>query len=269
MYVIMDPVLLRQARVITGLSQRAAAREAGISKRQYQRIEDGDRTTNSTALAIAQALGTTLIRLGVRPAPPGRRKRSRINADAVAARATRMESLPKMLSAEDGFQYSEMGGVALREVAAAYARTGDTEEAMRLSTRLFDSEWRAEVLGDICEARVSAGDISGGIAIASGITSEPERTEAFVKAAVAAARAGKASAATRIARKITVAAVRSHTTCKIASAHADSGRIPTAIRIAKAIEDAGDRAGVFAAIARTQLRTGDDGAKASIKNALV
>ena len=65
-----DPVVLKEARSRSRFSQGDMAQAIGISLRQYQRIETGDPTRNEHAVTIAELLNTTVVKLGVRPAPP-------------------------------------------------------------------------------------------------------------------------------------------------------------------------------------------------------
>lgn len=52
---------LKQRRIGLGYTQEQVAKEAGISKRQYIRIENGERLTNIlTAYRIAQCFQSTI-----------------------------------------------------------------------------------------------------------------------------------------------------------------------------------------------------------------
>jgi len=52
---------LKQKRVDCGMTQKAVAKQAGISERQYIRIENGERLTNIlTAYRIARCFNSTI-----------------------------------------------------------------------------------------------------------------------------------------------------------------------------------------------------------------
>lgn len=52
---------LKQKRLACGMTQKEVAKKAGISERQYIRIENGERFTNIlTAYRIAQCFNSTI-----------------------------------------------------------------------------------------------------------------------------------------------------------------------------------------------------------------